>query len=216
MNRIFLITRPRYDDTTHYLFYWGGKLLDIAKQKRIAFLDLKQKRVNKKEFMSIVAKKQPLFIYFNGHGDSTCITGQDREVLVSLGDNEKILKYKIIYALSCKSAEKLGIESIKLGVLAFLGYNDDFIFFYDPEKISRPLDDKIAELFLEPSNKVVSSILKNHTAEEARSNSQASFMRNIQNLVVNDSPFKYLIPFLLWDMRHQVCLGDKKASFQIL
>lgn len=213
MNRIFLVTRPKYDDTTHYLFNWSKAVIDLARKKGLQVLDLERSRANKKEFTSIVAKKQPFFIFFNGHGRSDCIYGQDNEVLVKIGENEEILKSKIVYALSCKSAKGLGLESIKAGTVTYLGYDEDFIFVYDLEKVSRPLEDKTAVLFLEPSNQLVNSLLKGHTAKESHKCSKYSFAKNIQKLLTSESPpYNYLIPYLLWDMRHQVCLGDENAK----
>jgi len=214
MNLRFLITRPRHDITTHYLFNWTEGILELAKKKGISVLDLRQKRANKKEVISIVAKTQPFFIYFNGHGEANCIKGNEDEIIIKVGENEKILKDKIIYALSCKSAQVLGPESIKVGALSYLGYDDDFIFLFEIEKISHPLNDKVAALFLNPSNRLVISILKGHTVGEAYRKSQELFSENIQKIITSESYFNTsLVPYLLWDKIHQVCLGDKKASF---
>jgi len=214
MNKIFLVIRPKHDDTTHYLFNWSKNPIGLAKKKGIQVLDLKKSRANKKEFTSIVAKKQPFFIFFNGHGGSDCIGGQNNEVLVKVGENEQVLKSKIIYALSCKSAKKLGPKSINIGTVAYLGYDDDFIFVYDPEKVSRPLEDEMAALFLGPSNQVTNSILKGHSTKEAHDRSRNSFTKNIQKLLISESSsYNYVIPYLLWDMKHQVCLGDEDATF---
>lgn len=214
MDRIFLITRPRYDETTYYLFSWSQEIIDLAKKKGIQVLDLAKQRANKKELTGIISKKQPSFIFFNGHGDTDYISGQDNEVLVKVGANEKLLISKIIYALSCKSARELGPRSIKIGAVAYLGYNDDFIFMYNSEKISRPLSDNLAALFLKPSNQLVRSLLKGHSAEGSYKRSKDLFIRNIQELLTSEaSPYGYTLPYLMWDVEHLVCLGDRNASF---
>jgi len=211
MNGTLLVTRPKHDDTTHYLFYWAQKIIEIAKEKGIKVLDLDRDRANKGEFESMVAKMRPSFIFFNGHGSVDCINGCDGEALIEVGDNEKILKGKSVYALSCSSAKKLGPASIRVGARAYLGYDDVFIFSYEPDKLSRPLDDKTAELFLGPSNQLVVSILKGHIAGESYDRSQKSFLQNIRKLVTSESSDSSLIPYLLWDKMHQVCLGDENA-----
>ena len=57
MSKVFLITRPKYDITTHYLFYWSDKVLKSTAKKNIQVLDLQKKRANKKELVSIIKKK---------------------------------------------------------------------------------------------------------------------------------------------------------------
>ncbi|SRR3989339_334425 len=211
MSGTLLVTRPKYDDTTHYLFYWAQEVIDFAKEKGIKVLDLDKERANKNEFESVVAKMRPSFIFLNGHGSTDCVTGRDNEILLQVGDNEKMLKEKSVYALSCSSAKKLGPASIESKAKVYLGYDDVFIFSYEPDKLSKPLNDKTAELFISPSNQLVISILKGHTASEAYEKSQKFFMKNIQKLVTSDSSDSELIQYLLWDKMHQVCLGDDKA-----
>lgn len=213
MSRILLITRPRYDETTHYLFHWAEKIIKLADKKGIQVLDLDKDRARKKELTSMVAKKQPSFIFFNGHGNSNCIAGQHGEVLVKEGENEELLRSRVIYALSCKSAKKLGPKSIKIGAVVYLGYKDVFIFAYSQEKITRPLEDKIAGLFLEPSNKLVTSLLKGHSAEKAYNYSKNLFIQNMQELLTSNSSNTDIIPWLIWDMKNQVCLGNGNATF---
>ncbi len=212
MNRILLITRPRHDVTTHYLFYWAKELIELAVKKGIQVLDLRKERANKKEFTSMVSKKQPCFIFFNGHGGANCIGGHNDEILVEGGKNERLLKSKIIYALSCGSGKELGPKSIKLGTMSYIGYDDDFLFVFDEDKATKPLEDSTAKLFLYPSNHVVRCLLKGHTAKDSSQRSKEKFMENIQKLLTSKSPF-VLIPYLLWDMRHQVCLGQDEAVF---
>lgn len=81
------------------------------------------------------------------------------------------------------------------------------------EKRGHPLADKTAELFLEPSNQVAISLLKGRTVGEAQQNSKKSFLRNIQKLLTSESTPEdsSALRYLLWDMQHQVCLGNQSA-----
>ena len=211
MTKTLLITRPKHDITTRYLFYWSGKLIDLAKEKGFYVLDLDDKRANAKEFNSMVRKHEPSFIFINGHGNESIICGHDNEVLVEADKNEDIFKEKIIYALSCKSAKILGRKSIEKGALVYIGYDGDFIFWHDDEKVSRPLEDKTAALFLEPSNQIVRSILKGHSAEDSSNRSKNKFYENIKSLLSSESSNGFLVPYLLWDLKNQICLGKKDA-----
>ena len=214
MSKDVLITRPEYDYTTRYISAWAKKVIDFAKLKGILLFDLLQTRATKKELESILHKKDPRFVVINGHGNDILVCGQDGEVLIEAGVNENILRSRIVYALSCRSAKVLGFKSIENGALAYIGYTEDFIFMYSNEKRGHPLDDKTAELFLGPSNQVVISLLKGHTAGEAQQNSRKSFLRNMQKLLTSESSLEdsSTLRYLFWDMQHQVCLGDKAAT----
>jgi len=212
MNKTLLITRPKYDVTVHYLFYWSKKIIELAQEKGVIVWNLEGKRANCKEVESMLIKKEPSLVFFNGHGDDDCITGQDDEMLLIVGKNEELLKSKIAHALSCRSGKKLGSESIKKGAIGYIGYDDDFYFVFDPDKISTPLRDGVARLFLEPSNQVMICLIKGHSIRHAHERSKKIFINNARELVNSESEQSYLIPYLLWDMQHQVCLGDKNAS----
>ncbi len=132
-----------------------------------------------------------------------------------IGINDDSLTGKIVYALSCKSAKLLGPACIKLGTQTYIGYEEDFIFMYSNEKLSRPLEDKTAELFFDPSNQVFISLIKGQDAETAHKNSKRAFIRNVQKLLTSQTSSEETaaLRYLLWDLRHQVCLGDGSAHF---
>ena len=91
---------------------------------------------------------------------------------------------------------------------------DDFVFLYTSEKISKPLTDDLAALFLKPSNQLVKSLLKGHSTSDSLKRSKNLFIKNIQGLLTSESSlYDYALPYLIWNVKHLVCLGDKEASF---
>lgn len=214
MDKTILVTRPDHDITTRYLFYWAKEVLFLAEKKCFRVFDLKKDKASQKEFESRVKKHNPGLIFVNGHGREDRICGYNNKFLVKVGKNEKTLSDKTVYALSCQSASKLGKESVRNGTLSYIGYLKDFIFCYDEHKISRPTEDKIAKLFLEPSNQVVISLIKENTAKESSKKSKDFFFKNIQKVLSSDSSkeFSYCAKYLWWDMKNQVCL--EKNNFQ--
>lgn len=207
MRHSLLVTMPNHDLTTRYISTWAEKIINIAKEKGDKIFILDKKRANRKEFESMIKKHEPAIIFLNGHGNYDVVAGQDNEELVRAGDNEKILKSKIIYALSCRSGKFLGPSSVKSGADAYIGYDEDFIFLYDENKRTRPEQDKTAEIFLEPSNQAMISLLKNHTPKEAHKNSRQSFARRIRKLLTSQSTAleSSAVRYLVWNMQHQVC-----------
>ncbi len=211
-----LITRPEHDDTTHYLSHWAKKCIDFALTRGIKIFDLWRERANRKEVTSFLSKEKPEMVILNGHGSDSTVAGHRDEPIIAAGDNENLLKEKIIYAISCKSAKRLGPASIDAGARTYVGYDDDFVFVYDPNKITHPTDDKTAALFLEPSNELIISLLKGNTAEESHKRSQNLYRETLNRILSTIATEEYasLLRYIWWDMVHQKLLGDKSAACQ--
>jgi len=212
MEKTLLTTRPKHDSTVRYLFYWSKEIIKLAEEKGIKVWNLEGERANRKEVESIIKKRKPSLIFLNGHGNDGAVAGHNDEILVEAGDNGDILNSKIVYALSCKSGKELGPESIKKGATAYIGYDDDFIFIADPNKVADPLSDETAGLFLEASNQVMKSLLKGHTAKDCHNKSREIFARNAAKVAYGNSKDYLLSTYLLWDAEHQVCLGNQNAT----
>lgn len=214
MNKSLLLTRPNHDPLTNYLYYWCEKVIQQARKSGVKVIDLDKKRANSKEFTSIIKKTNPSLVSLNGHGDDETVTGFNNEVLIKARINEQLLAGKIVYVVACCSAKILGPSSIKNGTKVYIGYDDDFVLMYDEDKITRPLEDKTAELFLGPSNMVLISFLKGNDARTSHLRSKEGFKRNYQALMTTESSKvdKEALPWLWWDMSHQVCLGDQNAQ----
>lgn len=209
-----LTTRPNSDRTTRYIAEWAQQVIDLAKQKGHNVLDLAGQRANRKEFESMVRKNKPSFLFLNGHGNADVVTGQNEEPLVQVNDNEEILKGSVTYALSCSAGKTLGPHAVKNGATAFIGYRDEFIFLFNEAQRTRPGQDALAVFFAEPSNQVAISLLKGHTAKEAHEKSKRTFVRGIRKLLTSQATDQEsaAIRYLLWDMQHQVCLGNGDAK----
>jgi len=213
-NNCFLVTRSRHDPGMHYLFYWAGKVIEEANKKNFQILDLSEEKANQKDFNGRMKKLRPGLLFLNGHGDSDKVTGHNDQILIKVGQNDELIRDCIVYALSCRSAAELGKTCVSKGTISYIGYNDVFVFLYEEDKTTHPLEDKTASLFLGPSNLIISSLLKGNLTGQAVRKSQEEFKRNIRKLITSESPQedKSPIPWLIWDMEHQVCLGDQAAK----
>lgn len=204
-----LITRPEHDFGTKYLSFWAKEVIETANKKGFDVIDLHREKADRKEFEGRVSKTNPSLIMLNGHGDENTVTGHDNKTIVEKGKNERLLKKRITYAVSCDSAKNLG-ESCADDDTAYIRYEDSFIFNFDRKYLNRPLDDKRAKKFLEASNQVPLSLLKEHSAKEASEKSKEAFRREIGLLITSlysDPDSLEDAKDLLWDMQHQVCLG---------
>lgn len=214
MGPALLITRPEHDLGTTYLSKWSKKIIDLAEDKGIKVIDLHREKASRDRVIGTLEKTGTKLVILNGHGSDNSVHGHNNEVILKEGDTRAV-KDKIIYARSCRSAKSLGKNSIAQGALAYLGYKEDFIMYTDETNAGKPLEDKTAELFLEPSNYIPVSLVKGHTAGDANNRSKAKFRKNIERLVIEGPPSDNYdaISFLLWDMNNQVCLGNENAIF---
>lgn len=210
-----LITRPKFDDTTAYLFSWSSKIIDFLQNTSFNLIDLKENKANRKSVESILLKKSPDLVIFNGHGTSSTIHGQDNEILID-SKNRHLLKSKIIYSISCSSAKTLGVKVAEEGgSTTFVGYENEFLFPVDTNKSCTPEKDNIAKPFMESSNQFSISLLKGKTTGEA----YEDIKRKYNNWIIHYSAKESLpeassiISCLVWNRENLVLLGfeNKKA-----
>ena len=210
-----LITRPSYELTTRYFSRWSKYVIDEAKLKDLKLIDLTDKKAERDGFLGRLRKKADsrMLVFINGHGNEDEIAGQDDKILISKED-VSALAGKIVYARACNSINGLGQKAIKEGAVSYIGYDIAFVFYIEIDKVSKPLDDKTAALFLEPSNYAAICIIKGHSVEDANLRSRDKFLSNIKKILLEGpgSPYFYTIGDLYADMTHQALLGEKAAK----
>jgi hypothetical protein len=210
-----LITRPDYELTTHYLSRWSQYVIDESNLKKLDLIDLTDHKAERAGFLGRLRKKSDsrMLVVINGHGNESEIAGQDHKTIISAED-ASALSGKIVYARACNSINGLGQRATSGGAIAYIGYDIAFTFYIEDEKVFRPLEDKTAELFLEPSNYAPIYIIKGHPVEEANLRSRNKFLDNIKKILLEGptSPYFYTIGDLYANMTHQILLGNGAAK----
>ena len=201
---LLLLTRPRYDTPTHYLFYWAGLLIDEAKRKSVKVIDLDKNKAKQKKLHSYLAKRPVDIVILNGHGNQMAVAGQE-EIILSTGNGTELLKGKTIFVRACDAGVILGKEIMTKGAKGFIGYIQPFIFPIDKESFNNPLEDKLAAPVLDCSNQVGLSLIKGKSAEEANKDSLDKYAETIDQYSSSQATNSFLLPILLWNMTSQVC-----------
>lgn len=209
---LILFTRPEHDPTTHYLSYWCKESIILAESKGIKVLDLAREKAIKSEVENRLTKFSPNLVVLNGHGNENMVTGHKNEPLIIVKDNEYLLKDKVIYAISCRSAKNLGPKSIDAGAINYSGYDDDFVFIYEPENYSRPFSDNTAKMFLEHSQIYLGSLIKGNTTGEALNRSKQNLKDNFVKALSENN--LNAVRFLWWDLKHFVSHGRVDARLE--
>jgi len=209
-----LITLPNHDKVTCYLFAWSREILEEVYPTDIEFLRIEAEDVTLEKVESYLKKQNPRVVLFNGHGSYSLICGFKDQPIIASGKNEGLLKDKIVYSLSCSSAKKLGVDAVEKGAEAFIGYNQDFVMFTDSDREATPLKDRVAESFMQPSNRLSISLLKGKSASESSNKSKEYFKREIRKYLTGESieGSEQIVRGLLWDMINQVVLGNPEAK----
>ena len=202
---LFLVTRPRYDLATHYLYYWTKILLVEAERKGIDFIDIKKEKVEKKTVQSYIKKKSPDVVILNGHGSHNSITGDESRDIFSTSDDLTIFEDKKVYVRSCDSGKSLGPEIVKNGAEGFIGYEESFVFPFQPEVVHAAETDEIAGICLSPSNDIARALIKGSTIRIAHEKGLASAQEKLLKLQTSSSYGSQYAPFLFWNMTNQVC-----------
>lgn len=213
MNKGMIITLPRKDFVTEYISQYSIEIIQEADNRGVKVKELKDEKANRKEFETVIKKLDYRLIVLNGHGSDKSIEGQN-EILIECDVNDFILKERITYARSCNAGSVLGricMEGSKEG--CFIGYELPFMFYIDNTWVSTPRKDKIAPLFLEPSNLVPISLLKGNSAFHAHENSKKQILKNISKVLREDSKESFLFAEALWNnYTGQVIIGNTAAT----
>lgn len=214
LSNSILITRPNHDLINSYFYIWTEKVIDQAHKHKIIVLDLDKKNATKQKFTSYINKHKSKLVFMNGHGDENRIAGDKDEIIIESGVNEQLLDGKIIYVRSCNVAAGLGNTCIQNGTIAFIGYLKRYSLGYTPSSMFHPLGDKVAKLFLEPSNLILVSLIKGNSVKEAHRKSQEAMLRNFLFMLSTKATKEQrdAAPSLWRNRKYQVVLGDEGAK----
>ncbi|OGF64637.1 hypothetical protein A2661_02600 [Candidatus Giovannonibacteria bacterium RIFCSPHIGHO2_01_FULL_45_24] len=202
---LLLITRPRHDRATHYLFYWAGLLIDEAKKRGVRVIDLGRDKASRKKLHSYLDKQPIDIVILNGHGNQEAVAGQDNKIILSAGNGTNLLNGKVIFVRACDAGAVLGKEIMKNGARGFIGYLQPFMFLIDKDSLNKPLEDKLAAPILGCSNQVGLSLIKGRSVVEAQKDSWDKYTETIDKYSSSEAINSFLLPILLWNMTNQVC-----------
>jgi len=166
-----LITRPNHDPATTYLYVWSKEIIAFAKSKGVTVLDLKKEKATRAILEKYLNNRKASFIFINGHGTEDDIRGYRDETIIDKSTKSNHISGSLIYARSCNAGNKLGKVLVNNGLKAFIGYKTSFSFHVLFGLTNRPQEDRLAALFLSPSNLIGSTLIKGGTTQDAHDRS---------------------------------------------
>ena len=177
----FLITTPDDDDTVFYCNIWSKEIIDLAGAKGFKTTELQGPKATRANLESHLKRPVVRFVMFNGHGASDIVTGTVKEVIMKAGENEALLKGKVVYARSCYTLAVLGASSISAGADGYVGYSLPFAFVSDPAEGAHPLDDELAAPCFVTSNIIPATLLKGNSVSEAVKKSKSEMRKLMEH-----------------------------------
>ena len=204
MVKKFIITRPKYDIATSYLYAFSEDITKLLrKTKDIHITSLEISEVNRENFEKAIDKENPGLIFLNGHGDRKSVLGH--QDLVILDDtNVKLTKDSIVYALACDSLEDLGKMAVNEGAIAYIGYRAKFMIVREPSRTSSPSKDNNALPFKRACNAMINALVFGNNIEKSIELTKKEYVHSIKSYGTSkDDPYGDvpLIRFALaWDL----------------
>jgi hypothetical protein len=189
-------------------------LVKLSKDLNHNTINKEHTEASKETVTKAISKFKPNLIMFNGHGSPEVICGHGNELIVSANENPEILANAITYSFSCSSASILGEEAVKKGAICFVGYEFDFALGKDPDSEATPAKDKIAKLFMEPSNLLFKNLLEGSSVKYAIKKAKEMMNENIWYLNTTKAfpEAPHYAPFLFGNLIGLVPKGNDAAS----
>jgi|SRR3989338_1981434 len=217
MVKQFLITRPRHDRETPYLYSFSKAIVQIAREdKNVRLTELYDSKANRTEVEDSLLSKDSTLAFFNGHGDEETVYGyNDKPVLDK--ENVRLTDKKIVYALACGSLVRLGGLSIQSGAQAYIGYRDEFMWVGDPSTSAVPDRDKNAAPFRKVCHVLIHSLFVGAPVGKAIEKAKEEYKKQIRTYGTSeDDPFgdAAAIGFALsWNLTCLDMAGNPNSAF---
>ena len=178
---VILIVRTikKEDYSTKYIFHWAELIKKEAELLGLKVIDLQNENFTEDIMKKMIEEFDPYIIFLNGHGTEYSIKGEDGETDVIIRcKNDHLFKGRIVYALSCLTANILGKSSRNKGCECYIGYTKKVVF--PTQGLDDPLSDTVSRPFMLISNEIVMTLIKGGSPEEAIQN-----FHKLSNLLID-------------------------------
>jgi hypothetical protein len=165
------------------------------------------------KFISAIESLNPSLVVGMGHGNAEAYAGQYTEggysILLTTA-NADLMAGRVVYLLSCLTAQELGPMMEARGATAYAGYNQEFVWTVStPES---PATDPLAAPFARASTMYPKVLIAGKTVEEAREEAIKTFNQEIEAWEQStDTYAREVVKWLLWDRDAFTVLGDEAA-----
>jgi len=193
-------------------YYGIGHVVDYAADKAFNIMDLEREQADNPYIDNTINSFQPFLIYGFGHGNVNVYTANSETPVWHTGEPLTHLAGKVIYLLSCLTAQQLGPYMIDQGALGYGGFLISWTWMTGNVN-GDPYEDKYAKGFYKSTNKFFEALLDGMTLEQAMQASIAEYNYWIywwENSGEDNA--SEVVKWLLHDRDGLVIYGDPTAS----
>jgi len=175
-----MFARPRNCRFCEHGYRGLGHMVDFANARGLwDITDVQETDVNKTNIHSVIDLTDPLSFYGFGHGNNCVYTGDDETPIFDC-DDCSALSGRVVYLMSCLTANGLGPEIIRQGALAYAGFNVSWTWLAETDANDNfvypdPYDDHYAYGFWDAANELWKSLIEGDSFREAVNRSRAKY-----------------------------------------
>ncbi len=147
-----LLSNADHDTWTSYLQSWSDKIRDAAsKRDGVLLVELSGPQATRENIEAAIEEHKPDLVIINGHGAPDIVYGHELRVLVHADENPEVLAGRVTQAISCWTADELGVKAVTAGARSYIGFSEK-IFIWCEGRASHAdrLQDDYAKLFFDP------------------------------------------------------------------
>lgn len=184
-----------------------------ALQQGLHLTELMRGEAEKIPVWNALANEDPIFVNGFGHGSYAIYTG-DTVTPIFTSTDCHILSGRVVYLLSCYTANELGPAVIEAGGIAYGGYKIDWTWMMWEFGID-PYTDRLGEGFYRSSNEFPITLIHGENVAIARDKCIAEYNRWIKIWETERSDDEFAadtIKWLIWDRDGLTVLGDLSAT----
>jgi len=197
---------------THGYYGLGHTVTHADSKNKWDIIDIKSRDAVKSKVYELIDKWKPASIHGFGHGLPSMYTGDDEKAIFTTLECGKV-NGKIIYLLSCLTANLLGPAMIANGAKSYGGFNISWTWLSEGPVMGDPYNDKYARGFYESTNELWTTLCDGATFGDALKASIAKYNYWINHWYNSSDPNKNeLIKWLVHDRDGLVGLGDMSAT----
>jgi len=205
---VALFVRPNFDGATSYAHYY----LDLAAQYasgNMRVIDLDASGATKANIFAALGEEDPIFCYWNGHGNADTYSAQNKEVVMVTGSGDEALIGRVVLLLSCSCGIRLAPSAVSKGATTVFGWVVDFTWI----AVEDPVTDPYARGFFESVNVISTALVEGKTTGEAMNLSLASWNKWIDYWTSSVDPYASMtIQWLIHDRDGQKLFGSPSAT----
>lgn len=204
---VALFARPNFDGATSYAHYY----MDLAAQhasRNMRVIDLDARGATKANIFAALEGEDPIFCYFNGHGNADTFSAQNKEVVMVTCHGDESLIGRVVLLLSCSCGIRLAPSAVSKGATTVFGYVVDFTWL----AVENPATDPYARGYFESVNAISNALVEGKTTQEAMDLSLATWNQWIDFWTRSVDPYaSMVIQYLIHDRDGQKLFGSLSA-----